>query len=154
MTSRWLLVVVTAVGLGAGIGCRAPMPDDRVAVGDESLSFFGPGRARLDFGRLATIRFERASWRISEAEAAGLGEALQVVTGGGRVMLVGVGDDDVPLEHSRQQALARALAVRRELIERGADPEMILVTGLADGEVDGLTGRGDTGPRVECAEVR
>lgn len=79
---------------------------------------------------------------------------MHVVAGGGRVFLVGVGDDDVPSEHSRQQALARALAVRRGLIERGADPARILVTGLSDEEADGLIGSEDTGPRVQCAVVR
>ena len=154
MTSRWLLVVVTAAGLGGAPGCRSPMPDDRLAAGDPDLSFFGPGRERLDFGRLGTIGFDRASWQVREPEAARLGETLQVVAGGGRVLLVGVGDDGVPPEHSRQQALARALAVRRGLIERGANPERILVTGLAAGEAAGLTGREVTGPRVECAVVR
>jgi outer membrane protein OmpA-like peptidoglycan-associated protein len=154
MTSRWLRVVVTAAGLSGVTGCRAPMPDDRLAPGDESLSLFGPGRERLDFGRLPTIGFEPGSWRVSDSEAARLEEALGVLAGGRRVFLLGVGDEDVPPEHGRQQALARALSVRRALIEQGAEATMILITGLAAGEATGLT-RGDVaGPRVECAVIR
>jgi hypothetical protein len=154
MTSRWLLVVVTAAGLAGAAGCRSPMSSDRVVAGDESISFFGPGRERLDFGRLATIGFEPVSWELSDGEAGRLGAALEVVAGGRRVLLLGVGDENVPPEHGRQQALARALAVRRALVERGGDPARILVSGMSAGEAEGLTGRDTTGPRVECAVVR
>lgn len=155
-STRWLLVIVSMAGLAGAAGCRSPRPGERLAAGagDESITFFGPGRERLEFGKLATIGFERGSWQVPDGEAERLGPTLGVLSVGRRVLLLGVGDDDVPAEHGRQQALARALAVRRVLIERGGDPSGILLTGMSAGEALGLTGRDPTGPRVECAVVR
>jgi hypothetical protein len=117
-------------------------------------SFFGPGRERLDFTRLPVIRFETGSWTVGSSAGAAVAEVRAAVGGGSRLLLVGVGDGDVPVEHSRQQGLARALAVRRVLVDQGADGAMVSVTGFADGEAAGLTGREEKGPRVECALVR
>lgn len=153
MTSRLLIgVMVLALGCVVG-GCRATAPGVRLAAGDESISFFGPGRARLDFERLAPIEFEPGSWEVADAALTRVGEVERVLVGGERVFLVGVGDADVPAEHGRQQALARALTIRRWLIERGAPSDLILISGLASVEAEGVIG-GGSGPRVECAAFR
>lgn len=135
-------------------GCRSPAVEEKIAAGDDDLGFFGAGRTRLEFGRLPVIRFDRASWRLAEAEADQLGEAVEVLAEGRRVWLVGVGDDGVPREHGRQQALARALVVRSELARRGAMATQVLVTGVSAEESAGLTAGGTVGPRVECAVIR
>lgn len=154
MMSRMLLIAVTAGGLVLVTGCQSPVQDDRVAVGEDDLGFFGPARAQLDFGKLPVIQFYPGAWVLSDPENARLAAASTVLADGGRLLLVGVGDAEVPSEHGRQQALARALVVRRELVRRGAEAAHIRVTGLAAEEAVGLTGRIETGPRVECAVLR
>ncbi len=153
MTSR-LLIGVMVLGFGGVVGgCRTTAPGARLAAGEESISFFGTGRARLDFARMEPIGFAPGSWEISETGLARVRAVAHVLAGGERVFLVGVGDADVPAEHGRQQALARALTVRRWLVERGAPSDLILVSGLAAVEAEGVIG-GGSGPRVECAVVR
>ncbi len=153
MSSR-LLIGVMVLGFGGMVGgCRTTAPGVRLAAGDESVSFFGSGRVRLDFARLTPIGFSPGSWEISESGMARVRAVDDVLAGGERVFLIGVGDADVPAEHGRQQALARALAVRRWLVERGAPSDLILVSGLAAVEAEGVIG-GGSGPRVECAVVR
>jgi hypothetical protein len=154
MTSRALIGVVAVAAAVATAGCQSTAPAERLAAGDEAISFFGAGRDRLDFDRLRPIRFAPGSWEPGEEEADRLGEVAGAMAGGARVFLVGVGDVEVPSEHGRQQALARALTVRRRLIGRGASPDQILVSGLAATEAEGLAGLDAPGPRVACAVIR
>jgi hypothetical protein len=153
MTSRLLPTLVAAGGLVLGAGCRSTSLDRQLPEAPAEASFFGPGRERLDFSRLPVIRFETGSWTVGSSAGVAVAEVRAAVGGGSQLVLVGVGDGDVPVEHSRQQGLARAVAVRRMLIDQGADGAMVSVTGFADGEAVGLTGRDDKGPRVECAVV-
>lgn len=150
---RRLLTAVAAGGWLVLAGCRSPAVEGKIAGGDDGLSFFGEARGRLEFGKVPVIRFEQGSWRLAEAEADRLGDALGVLSDGSRVLLVGVGDARVPGEHGRQQALARALVVRSELVRRGAEGAAILVTGVSAEESVGLLPGGAIGPRVECAVI-
>lgn len=113
------------------------------------------GRDRLDWGEVEPVRFEVGSWRLP-VDAAGevLGEAAVALVGGRRMVLVGVGDADVPDDYGRQQAQARALEVRRFMVERGADPARIHITGFSAEEMVGLHRSDHSGPRVKLLGVQ
>jgi hypothetical protein len=137
-------------------GCQGRAPVTALAARDDTIIFFGAGRERLDWGMVRPVPFEVGSWRLPVDAA---GQALvaaavsstmaAVLAGGRRIVLVGVGDAGVPDEYGRQQALARALEVRRFMVERGADPERIHITGFSAEEMAGLNRSGHYGPRVE-----
>lgn len=155
MPPRLIRFAVAVAAVGAGVSaCRAPLPDAEMAVADSGLASFGPGRARLDFRKLGPVAFELGDWSEPSAATAAVAALAEVVAGGGRVWLVGVGDAGVPAEHARQQGMARALALRSVLIQGGAPTDRILVTGVPPEDAAGLTGREGAGPRVECAVVR
>ena len=118
------------------------------------LSSFGAGRTRLDFRKLEPVEFKEGDWSDPAADVPAVQALALVLSGGGRVWLVGVGDDRIASEHGRQQGLARALATRSVLVRSGAPADRILVTGVAAEEAAGLTGQEGNGPRVEAAVVR
>ncbi len=136
-------------------GCQGRAPVTALAARDDTASLFGLGRDRLNWGEVEPVRFEVGSWRLP-MDAAGevLGEAAVALAGGRRMVLVGVGDADVPDEYGRQQALARALEVRRFMVERGADPARIHITGFSAEEMAGLNRSDHSGPRVELVVVQ
>jgi len=139
-------------------GCRSVVVVPGLPPRDEGLTFFGPGRGRLERSDLGVIVFPAGVWRVNERDervVVVLGGALAQVGLGRRLLVIGVGDDDVPDEHGRQLGVARAVEVRRLLVGRGGDPSLILVTGFAHGERVTLPwGGGGGGPGVEFAIVR
>ena len=157
---RWMMAGAMVVHCLV-VGCQGRAPVTALAARDDTMTFFGAGRERLDWGVVRPVPFEVGSWRLPVDAA---GQALvaaavsstmaAVLAGGRRIVVVGVGDAEVPDEYGRQQALARALEVRRFMVERGADPERIHITGFSAEEMAGLTRSGHSGPRVELVVVQ
>jgi hypothetical protein len=146
------LLAAVLTGLAS---CQSREADPGLPPRDETVTFFGAGRERLDWNVLPAIGFDEGSWVLSEREQARLDQAARLVAQGRRLLLIGVGDDQVPAEHGRQQGLARAVTVRRALVGGGGDPSLVQATGLAADERAGLDAVGSgTGPRVECVVVR
>jgi outer membrane protein OmpA-like peptidoglycan-associated protein len=154
MRPRELMMIVGAVGGLAVVGCQSPVVEASLPALPQGVSLYGPDRQRLDFSSWPAVRFADGAWEVGEAVRAQLDGMAGATRGAGRLLLVGVGDGEVPDEHSRQLGLARALAVRRALLDRGMDPARIHVTGLAASDAGGLTWGGVAGPRVECLVIR
>lgn len=154
MAPRTLHWAATAIGLGALTACQSGDYGDPAPVADHGLVFFGPGRERLDFRALTAVRFAAGSWEVSDGERETLTAAAGVPAQGHRLLVLGVGDPDVPAEHGRQQGTARALTVRRALVSMGVDPSVVLVAGVAAEEASDITGQEADGPRAELAVVR
>jgi|GEM_PF-2551839 len=161
MMPRTLHAAATVLLLAGLAACQSRDAGQVLPRPDESITFFGPGRERLDWRVLPPISFSAGSWRLLGraedapfAEAAALSKVVAELAAGRRILVIGVGDAEVPAEHGRQQALARALAVRRALLDWGPDPSLVQVTGFAADEMAGIPGSGGTGPRVEFAVIR
>jgi len=136
-------------------GCQSPrVADDLIPPMDDRLSMFGAGRGRLDFGALPVVRFEAGFLEPLTGEVDRLVAAMAELGDRRRVLLVGVGDETEPMEHGRQQAVARAVAVRRVLVRRGVSPSLVWVTGVAAAEAELVAVGDEGGPRVEVAVVR
>ncbi len=154
MVLRFLLLFGAAIAAAGFVSCRSAGDGTLAAEPGDTPAFFGPGRTRLEFGAWPAVRFAPTSWVMTAPERNRVKEAARLPAPDRRWLVIGVGDDEVPAEHGRQQGLARALTVRRALMEFGVDPHAILVAGLAAHEAAGVTGREDSGPRVEWALVR
>ncbi|MFN0127907.1 MAG: hypothetical protein ACKV19_14600 [Verrucomicrobiales bacterium] len=154
MALRTLALAATAIGLGALAACQTGDSGGLAPVADHGLVFFGPGRERLDFRVLPAVRFAAGSWEVNAGERETLNAAAEVPVQGNRLLVLGVGDPDVPAEHGRQQGTARALTVRRALVSMGVDPSAILVAGVSTNEASDITGQNADGPRAEFAVVR
>ncbi len=92
-------------------------------VRDESVSFHGPGSAKVDKDQFPAIRFSPDSYLLPEDAAATLDSvASHLEITGASAILAGFTD---PGEVNRVLGERRALSVRQGLIDRGASPDKL-----------------------------
>lgn len=117
--------------VACGVGCSNLAPD-RLALPprNEAVSFFGPGRSRVDRKLLEPIYFAPGSWQIPSEEKPKLDRAAEVLRQDRRALLGGFDDTASPEEFSRVLSEARAQTVREALVNRGVPPAHLQTTGF------------------------
>ena len=143
----WLGLSPWLTGCQGSAGSATAMPPR-----DESVSFFGPGRERVDRRQLEPVLFSPGSWQVAASEQTKLARATDVLRSGRRAILAGFGDADLPDESSRMLGEARAQEVRRWLLAGGV-PVPHLQT-VAFGPEAAAWTDGESRPRVEFGLVR
>lgn len=124
---RGMLLVLGAVAAG----CATLSPDKlSLPPRNEAVSFFGPGRSRVDRKLLEPIYFAPGSWQIPAEEKPKLDRAAAVLGQERRALLGGFDDNIAPEEHSRVLSEARAQTVREALIARGVPPTHLQTVGF------------------------
>ncbi len=123
----WLLAAVLC-----GTGCATMGTPDKLALPprDEKVSFFGPGRDRLDRKTLEPVYFAPGSWRIPDGERDKLDRAAAALGESRRAILGGFDDTVAPEEYSRVLSEARAQTVREALVTRGVPAAHLQTVGF------------------------
>lgn len=113
------------------VGCSGLAPDKlALPPRNEAISFFGPGRNRVDRKSLEPIYFTPGSWQVPSEERPKLDRAAETLGQERRALLGGFDDTAAPEEFSRVLSEARAQTVREALIARGVPPAHLQTTGF------------------------
>jgi peptidoglycan-associated lipoprotein len=124
-----------------------------MAARNETYSFAGPGRERIERGKFPKVSFAEDSAKLTSAETAKLKSVSIYLreNSESRLLIVGFARDPGTAEYNRVLGEQRAQVVRDALVAGGVSGDRLQTLSLG-GDVDG--GAGQDGRCVELGIVR